>query len=54
MLHQVLGGVQGQATEVEIAARHILKVKEKMNHILSKHTGQLLKKVEKTQTETFT
>lgn len=47
MLHQVLGGVQGQATEVEIAARHILKVKEKMNHILSKHTGQLLKKVEK-------
>ena len=44
---QVLGGVQGQATEVEIAARHILKVKEKMNHILSKHTGQLLKKVEK-------
>lgn len=46
MLHQVLGGAQGQAVEVEIAAKHILKVKDKMNHILAKHTGQSLEKVE--------
>ncbi|EFI84854.1 ATP-dependent Clp endopeptidase, proteolytic subunit ClpP [Listeria grayi DSM 20601] len=40
MIHQPLGGAQGQATEIEIAARHILKIKERMNRILSEKTGQ--------------
>lgn len=43
MLHQVLGGAQGQATEIEIAAKQILKIKDKMNKILVKHTGKPLK-----------
>ena len=42
MIHQPLGGAQGQATEIEIAARHILKTKEKLNQILSERTGQPL------------
>lgn len=46
MIHQPLGGAQGQATEIEIAARHILKTKEKLNKILSHHTGQPLEVVE--------
>jgi ATP-dependent Clp protease protease subunit len=40
MIHQPLGGTQGQATEIEIAAKHILKTREKMNHMLSAMTGQ--------------
>ena len=40
MIHQPLGGTQGQATEIEIAARHILKTKEKLNRILSENTGR--------------
>lgn len=47
LIHQVMGGVEGQATEIEISAKHILKVKEKLNRILSKHTGQPLEKIEK-------
>jgi ATP-dependent Clp protease protease subunit len=47
MIHQVMGGAQGQATDVDIHAKHILKIKERINQILSKHTGQPLKKVEK-------
>ena len=47
LLHQVAGGATGQAVEVEITARQIIKIKNKMNQILSKHTGQPLKKVEK-------
>ncbi len=47
LLHQVMGGVEGQATEVEITARQILKIKEKMNQILAKHTGQPISKIEK-------
>jgi ATP-dependent Clp protease protease subunit len=47
MLHQVAGGVSGQASEIEITAKQIIKIKEKLNNILSKHTGQPLKKVEK-------
>ncbi|WP_088809773.1 MULTISPECIES: ATP-dependent Clp endopeptidase proteolytic subunit ClpP [Listeria] len=42
MIHQPLGGAQGQATEIEIAARHILKIKDRMNRILSEKTGQTL------------
>ena len=40
MIHQPLGGAQGQATEIEIAAKHILKTKEKLNRILAQNTGQ--------------
>ncbi|MCL2051306.1 MAG: ATP-dependent Clp endopeptidase proteolytic subunit ClpP [Lachnospiraceae bacterium] len=40
MIHQPLGGARGQATEIEIAARHILKTKEKINRILSERTGK--------------
>jgi ATP-dependent Clp protease, protease subunit len=46
MIHQPLGGFQGQATDVEIHAREILKARDRVNHILSKHTGQPLNKVE--------
>ncbi|MDQ1284560.1 MAG: ATP-dependent Clp protease proteolytic subunit [Patescibacteria group bacterium] len=47
MIHQVMGGAQGQATDIDIHARHILKTKQTLNEILSKHTGQKLEKVEK-------
>ncbi len=47
LLHQVAGGVQGQAVEIEITAKQIIKMKEKLNEILSFHTGQPLDKVEK-------
>ena len=47
LLHQVAGGVTGQATEIEITAKQILKIKEKMNKILAKHTGQPLSQIEK-------
>jgi ATP-dependent Clp protease protease subunit len=40
MIHQPLGGSQGQATEIEIAAKHILKTKEKLNRILAANTGR--------------
>lgn len=40
MIHQPLGGAQGQATEIEIAARHILKTKEKLNRILAENCGR--------------
>ncbi len=47
MIHQVMGAAEGQATDIEISARHILKIKDKLTKILSKHTGQSLSKVEK-------
>ena len=47
LLHQVMGGVEGQAVEVEITARQIIKIKDKLNQILAKHTGQTVAKVEK-------
>ncbi|MFH1508572.1 MAG: ATP-dependent Clp endopeptidase proteolytic subunit ClpP [bacterium] len=47
MIHQVMGGASGQATEVEIAAKHILKVKDNLNKILAKHTKQPIAKLEK-------
>ena len=43
MIHQPLGGAQGQATEIEIAARHILKTRDTLNKILAERTGQTLK-----------
>jgi ATP-dependent Clp protease protease subunit len=45
MIHQPLGGAQGQATELEIHAREILKLRDRLNDILVKHTGQTKKKV---------
>jgi len=47
LLHQIMGGVRGQATEIEISARHILKLKKRLNKILAQHTGQTLEKIEK-------
>jgi len=46
MIHQPLGGIQGQATEIKIAAERILKIKNKLNTILSENTGQSIKKIE--------
>ena len=47
MIHQPLGGAQGQATEIQIAAEHILKTKKKLNEILAKNSGQDIEVVEK-------
>jgi ATP-dependent Clp protease protease subunit len=46
-LHQPLGGVQGQATEIEIQAREILRLKTRLNEILSFHTGQPTEVIER-------
>ena len=46
MIHQVMGGVEGQATDIDIHAKHILKIKDRLNRILAKHTGQKLSKIE--------
>src|SRR6266550_5544736 len=47
IIHQPLGGVQGQATDIDIQAREILRIREQLNNILVKHTGQSIKKIEK-------
>ncbi|WP_313470078.1 ATP-dependent Clp endopeptidase proteolytic subunit ClpP [Carnobacterium sp.] len=47
MIHQPLGGAQGQATEIEIAARHILKTRERLNKILAERTGQPIEVIER-------
>lgn len=47
LLHQVAGGVRGQASEIEITAKQILKIKGVLNNILSFHTGRTLKQIEK-------
>ena len=47
MIHQPLGGAQGQASDIAIQAEHILKIKKRMNTILANNTGQELKKIEK-------
>lgn len=47
MIHQPMGGVQGQATDIEIQAKEILKVRSKLNELLALHTGQSLDKIEK-------
>ena len=46
MIHQPLGGFQGQASDIDIHAREILLVRERLNHILAKHTGQDLEKIQ--------
>lgn len=47
MIHQPLGGAQGQATEIKIAAERILKLKDKLNHMLAQNTGKDIKTIEK-------
>lgn len=47
MIHQPLGGTEGQASDIAIAAAHILKTKDTLNGVLAKHTGKTLKQVEK-------
>jgi len=47
MIHQPLGGAQGQATDIEIQSREIIRIRTVINEILVKHSGQQLKKVEK-------
>lgn len=47
MIHQPLGGTEGQASDIFIHATHIIKTKDRLNHILAKHTGQPMKTLEK-------
>ena len=47
MIHQIMGGAEGQATDIKIRVNHILKMKEKLNKILAKHTGQSVNKIDK-------
>lgn len=47
MIHQVMGGAEGQAIDIKIRAEHILKIKDRLNDILAKHTSQPLAKIEK-------
>ena len=47
MIHQPLGGAQGQASDIKIQAEHILKIKEKMNRILSENTGRSIAEIER-------
>jgi len=47
LLHQIAGGVTGQAVEIEITAKQIIKIKNKLNQIIAKHTSQPLEKIEK-------
>ncbi len=47
MIHQVMGGTEGQATDIDIHAKHILKTKQRLNEILAKHSGQKVERVEK-------
>ncbi len=53
LLHQVMGGVKGQAVEVAIEAKHIVHVKDRLNRILAKHTEQPLSKIEKDSDRDF-
>jgi len=47
LIHQPMGGVEGQATDIDIHAREILKIRDRINEILAKHTGQSIKKIAK-------
>jgi ATP-dependent Clp protease protease subunit len=53
LLHQIAGGVTGEAVEIEITAKQIIKIKDKLNKILAKHTGQSLEKIEKDTDRNF-
>lgn len=45
MIHQPMGGFQGQATDIDIHAREILKLREELNNVLAKHTGQPVERI---------
>ena len=47
LLHQVMGGAEGQAIDIKIRAEHIIRIRDKINEILAKHTGQSLEKIQK-------
>jgi len=47
MIHQIMGGAEGQATDIKIRAEHILRLRDRLNKILAKHTGQELSKIER-------
>ena len=47
MIHQIMGGAEGQAVDIKIQAEHILKLKDKLNQILAKHTGQKIPTIER-------
>ena len=53
MIHQPAGGVQGQATDIDIHAKEILKIRERLNHILAEKTGKPLEKIEKDTDRNF-
>jgi ATP-dependent Clp protease protease subunit len=53
LIHQPLGGTRGAATDVEIAAREILRLKDRTNQILAFHTGQSIKRIEKDTNRDF-
>ena len=53
MIHQPMGGTQGQASDIEIQAKEILKIRVQLNEILAKHTGQTLKKIQKDTDRNF-
>jgi ATP-dependent Clp protease protease subunit len=53
MIHQVMGGAEGQASDIEISAKHILKIKDTLNRILAKNTGQSLDKIERDSDRDF-
>jgi len=53
MLHQVMGATEGQASDIKIRAEHILKLHDRLNKILSDHTGQAVKKIEKDSDRDF-
>lgn len=53
LLHQVMGGIEGQASDIEIEARQIMKMKDKINELLSKHTGKPLTQVTKDTDRNF-
>jgi len=53
LIHQVMGGAEGQASDIDISARHILKVKDRLNKILAKNTRQSLDKIEKDSDRDF-
>jgi ATP-dependent Clp protease protease subunit len=53
MVHQPYGGVEGQVSDIEIQAKEILRNREELNHILARHTGQPLEKIEKDSDRDF-
>lgn len=53
MIHQVMGGAEGQAADIKIRAEHIIKIKDRMNAIMAKHTGQTIKVIERDSDRDF-